>query len=53
MARYEKRMVFYLDPETADQLEAQASRMDRSVSWLVRRLLQDWLGGRLRFVDDQ
>ena len=53
MARYEKRVVFYLDTETASQLEAQAARMDRSVSWLVRRLLHDWLGGRLRFVDDQ
>ena len=53
MARNEKRVVFYLDPETAGQLEARAARMDRSVSWVVRRLMQDWLGGRLRVVDDQ
>ena len=53
MARNEKRVVFYLDPETAVQLDAVAARMDRSVSWLVRRLIQGWLGGRLRWVDDQ
>ena len=53
MARNEKRMVFYLDSETAGRLEAQAAHIDRSVSWLVRRLVRDWLGGRLRLVDDQ
>ena len=53
MAMNEKRVVFYLNPETAGQLEAMAARMDRSVSWVVRRLIQDWLGGRLRLVDDQ
>ena len=52
MARNEKRVVFYVDPETAGQLETQAASMDRSVSWLVRRLIQDWLGGRIRLVDD-
>ena len=53
MARNEKRVVFYLDPETAGQLEASAASMDRSVSWVVRRLIQGWLGGRLRLVEDQ
>ena len=53
MARNEKRVVFYLDPETAEQLEAHATSLDRSVSWLVRRLIQDWLGGRIRLMDDQ
>ena len=53
MARNEERVVFYLDPETAGQLKAVAASMDRSVSWVVRRLIQDWLGGRFRLADDQ
>ena len=44
-----KHLGIRLEPEEHEALAAEAAKMDRSISWLVRKIVTDWLkrkGGR-------